>query len=124
MILNTRLECKPTDFKVTACDVKKVIELSKDEFEDFLKKPLEYHDYFEEFNKEGYEYSNEKMPCLLILGEGSEDGICVDTQGYRYARYASYIPHARQILEAEMSENEDTVVDGTLSDNTDFEITM
>jgi len=34
-----------------------------------------------------------------VLGEGCDDGILVDSQGATYARYASFAPGARELLE-------------------------
>jgi len=35
---------------------------------------------------------------MLVLGEGCDDGILVDSQGATYARYASFAPGARELL--------------------------
>lgn len=103
MILNTKLERKPTDFETEPCSIEKVVELSESDFDAFLRTPLADYDFLDEFNAENHDYKNGARPCVLVLGEGHDDGICVDTSGYSYARYASYIPHARQIVEAEMT---------------------
>ena len=47
---------------------------------------------------------------MLVLGEGVDDGILVDPQGYDYARYTAYIPMARQLFQNEQVESEDEAV--------------
>ena len=42
--------------------------------------------------------SNGNTRCLLVLGEGFDDGILVDSGGFDYARYSALIPNARQII--------------------------
>jgi hypothetical protein len=51
------------------------------------------------------------IPCMLVLGEGVDDGILVDPQGYDYARYTAYIPMARQLFQNEQTETEDDTVE-------------
>ena len=63
-----------------------------------------YLTFLDEFNREGYTYENETAPCIMVLGEGSDDGVCVETSGASYARYSAYIPHARQIVEPIITE--------------------
>ena len=46
-----------------------------------------------------------------MLGEGVDDGIVVDPQGYDYARYTAYIPMARQLFQNEQMESEDEAVE-------------
>ena len=48
---------------------------------------------------------------MLVLGEGVDDGILVDPQGYDYARYTAYIPMARQLFQNEQMESEDEAVE-------------
>ncbi len=42
------------------------------------------------------------LHCLLALGEGSNDGVLIEAEGYDYARYAAYIPGMRDIVNAEI----------------------
>lgn len=41
----------------------------------------------------------EKNCCLVILCENSDDGLLVDSQGYAYPRYSSFLPKARTIIQ-------------------------
>ncbi len=41
------------------------------------------------------------MHCLLVTGEGREDGILAQASGYDYARYAAHVPHAHSIIAAQ-----------------------
>ena len=42
--------------------------------------------------------------CLLVTGEGRRDGVLVESEGYRYARYASYVPDAAALEYDSLSE--------------------
>lgn len=71
--------------------------LSPNEFTEFVSDPLGYYDFIRKFNEEGHKNYSDHTPCLLLLGEGYEDGYIIDTQGYDYARYTAHIPNAEQL---------------------------
>lgn len=48
---------------------------------------------------------------MLVLGEGVDDGILVDPQGYDYARYTAYVPMVRQLFQNKQVESEDEAVE-------------
>jgi len=37
--------------------------------------------------------------CLLVTGEGMEDGVLVESEGSSYARYSSFVPSVKEIME-------------------------
>ncbi len=92
------------DFKFWKAKADKKVCLPAGEFEEFLKNPLgdmscivENIDLMEE-DQEGIYH------CLLITGEGRRDGVLVESEGYRYARYASYVPDAAALEYESLSE--------------------
>ena len=44
-----------------------------------------------------YQDKNGVSHCLLVLGEGQDDGILVESEGSFYARYSAFVPNARQL---------------------------
>ena len=103
-VINAPLVRKQEEAYTRPCAIKKVVELSAKAFDVFLKNLLDDYEFLDEFNREGYTYENEITPCIMVLGKGSDDGVCVDTSGCSYARFSAYIPHARQIVEPIMTE--------------------
>jgi len=85
MLINVQLRSKQEEIQPMRCDVACIVELSNAEFH--------------------------AIPCMLVLGEGVDDGILVDPQGYDYARYTAYIPMARQLFQNEQMESEDEAVE-------------
>lgn len=72
--------------------IKKVITLSNKEFDTFIHYPLDDYDFIEQ-NKELMFVSNDDIShCILVKSETSNFGILVESEGFSYARYASYIP--------------------------------
>ncbi len=101
MIIQTEFECKRSDFRIQACSVEKIVELSQSEFAEFIENPLKDYDFIRDFSKEKHPFYKNILSCLLILGEQENDGILIDSQGYNYARYSAYIPNARSLVNQE-----------------------
>ena len=92
---------KPINFQMDDCQIEMVVELSHEDFCRLKITPLEDQPFIAEnrscmFSKDGV------MHCLLALGQGSNDGVLIEAEGYNYPRYAAYIPGMRDIVNAEM----------------------
>ena len=96
--LKTAFHCKDDKIHARNCVVEKVVELSGGAFDAFSNNLMGYRDFIKDnrdlmyFNKDGTAH------CLLVTGEGREDGILVQAEGYGYARYTALVPHAHSIL--------------------------
>ena len=107
MLINVQLRSKQEEIHPVRCDVACIVELSNAEFYDFQFNPLADHDFIKEHLPDLKTDEFHAIPCMLVLGEGVDDGILVDPQEYSYARYTAYIPMARQLLQYEQTECED-----------------
>ena len=101
MIIKTQLRCKQEQILPQRCDVVCVVELPSDEFSDFQCDPLKDRSFITELLPELKTDEKDALPCMLVLEEGSSDGILVDPQGYSYARYSAYVSGARQMVAPE-----------------------
>ena len=101
MQMNAIFHCKEAQFEPKACVVGQIVQLDPREFDGFRCNLLRNHLFIAAFNSTMR--AQEKGPdhCLLVLGEGCDDGILIRTEGYDYARYSSFIPGARQLLMAD-----------------------
>lgn len=98
-LLKVPLVRKDPEIRFDTCQVDHVITLSEQAFRDFQHNLLRDYDFLREFNREyASAYIEGVRPGLMVLGEGSDDGIFVCTEGYDYARYSAVVPNARQIL--------------------------
>lgn len=89
--INATLQCKQTEIKPRTYEVSEVITLTDKEYGSVLKDPLKDREYLA--GRSGAD------TCVLLIGEHSDDGILVDTQGYAYPRYSAFIPNTREIAE-------------------------
>lgn len=86
-------ERKPSDFDLRNFEVSKTIRLPADVFEAVLQKPMRDYDFIQENTDLMHCDSSGVYHCLLLTGEGRNDGLLVESEGYGYCRYASYIPN-------------------------------
>ena len=92
------------DFKFQKAEIEKKVCLSAGEFEEFLRNPLEGLPCIEENIDLMQEDRDGIYHCLLVTGEGRRDGVLVESEGYGYARYASYVPDAAALEYESLSE--------------------
>lgn len=69
-----------------------------------MKNPLENLPCISENVDLMHEDDREVFQCLLVTGEGRRDGVLVQSEGYDYARYASYVPDAPALEHESLSE--------------------
>lgn len=97
MKINVPLRRKDAEIEVSPCIAEKIIELSADLFNHFSENMLNDYDFIIENIDCMYQDINGVNHCLLVLGEGRDDGILVESEGSAYARYSAFVPNARQL---------------------------
>ena len=90
---------KEPELDASECKIEAVVELSDMQFRSFTRHMLEDYDFIREHVDVMYRDRNGLDHCLLVLGEGHEEGVLIDSQGSAYARYSSLLPNARTFLQ-------------------------
>ncbi|WP_243154010.1 DUF6329 domain-containing protein [Pseudoflavonifractor sp. 60] len=91
------------------CQIEKVVELSHEDFCHLKIVPSDSQPFIVE-NRSCMYSEDGVMHCLLALGQGSNDGVLIEAEGYRYPRYAAYIPGMRDIVNAEINRAAEFIV--------------
>ena len=99
MKINAQMQCKAAGFDLDKCHIERVVEVPKADFFALTHCPIGRHSVIQA-NQDVMGHDADGFHCLLILGEGQRDGLLVDSEGYDYCRYSSYLPEARAIVEA------------------------
>ena len=89
----TTFDGKP-QFHLRDFVIEKTIRIPEKEFASMLGNPMEDKDFLMENKELMYQDFSGTYHCLLIVGEGRTDGILIQSDGYDYARFASYVPEA------------------------------
>lgn len=92
------------DFQFQKAKVDKKVCLPAGEFEEFLRNPLENLPCIQDHVELMKADPDGLYHCLLVTGEGRHDGVLVESEGYGYARYASYVPDAAALEYDSLSE--------------------
>lgn len=125
MLINAQLRSKQDGIHPVRCEVSSIVELSNAEFYNFQFDPLADYAFIKEHLSDLKTEEFHAIPCILVLGEGVDDGILVDPQGYDYARYTAYIPMARQLFQNELTESENhTLKEGNLDEKNLYGMSM
>ena len=109
MQIKANLLHKPPSLRTSRCQVEKVVVLPGLEFDQFLIDPQQDQPFIEE-NRELMHEWNGVNYCLLVLGEDRTNGVLVESEGHAQARYAAYVPEARTIVSAKLSQAVDFIV--------------
>ncbi len=85
-------ERKPSDFMPHEFEIAKTIQIPAAQFQSLLVAPLRDYDFIKEYTDLMYCDEQNVFHCLLLTGEGRNDGILVEAEGSAYCRYAAYVP--------------------------------
>ena len=100
MIINANLIRKESEFRTKSCVVEKTIAISHAEFDDLKRHPLRDHRLIAENADLMYCDNDDNYHCLLIYDQEQGDGLLIESEGTSYARYAQYIPRAKELVES------------------------
>ena len=100
MIINANLIRKESEFRTKSCVVEKAIAVSHAEFDDLKRHPLRDNELIAENVELMYCDRDDNYHCLLIYDEEQGDGLLIESEGTSYARYAQYIPRAKELVES------------------------
>ncbi len=101
---------KADDYPVWDCVIEKIVELPENEYKYFKTAPLQDMSIIAENTDLMYKDSDGVFHCLLVLGEGSSDGVLIESEGYNYARYSSFMPGAREFVTARLNQLADQII--------------
>lgn len=101
---------KADDYPVWNCVIEKIVELRENEYKYFKTAPLRDMSIIAENTDLMYKDSDGVFHCLLVLGEGSSDGVLIESEGYNYARYTSFMPGAREFVAARLNQLADQII--------------
>jgi len=114
--LQAILERKASDYPASDCVIEKIVELPEAEYKYFKSAPIRDMSFIAENTDRMYRDENGVFHCLLVMGEGSSDGVLIEAEGYNYARYSSYMPGAREFVTARLNNLADQIIkEGTQS---------
>lgn len=104
------------------CIIEKIVILPEKEYQYFLKHMLyDYPFIAENTNLMYVEHEDDSWVshCLLVMGENSDDGMLVESEGADYARYAAYQAGAKSYVKEQLRMAADAILYGEFGKQTD-----
>lgn len=89
---------KESEIEAQEAVVEKVIVLPKEEYIHFTENLMHDYDFLKENANVMYE-ENDVWHCVLVTGEGVNEGVLVESEGASYARYSAFVPVVNEIIE-------------------------
>ena len=97
MIVKVIPQWREPEITAEPWEIKHTVELSPGEFRHFKEDLLQAQPFIKEHANEMYMDSHGITHGMLVLCEGIDDGILVNSEGFAYARYAAYLSGARTL---------------------------
>ncbi|MBR5091678.1 MAG: hypothetical protein IK093_19830 [Ruminiclostridium sp.] len=97
--LNVTMTCKADSYKQAnnLCVVEEIVPIPDVDFLEMATYPCRDNPHIT-LHKDSMYADSEAMHCVLFIAEKQGDGFLVECEGYDYARYSQYIPHAADIV--------------------------
>lgn len=107
---------KEMKYNIYDCNIEKIIILPEEQYRYFMTHMLSDYNFIAEnkelmYTEQLYE-DNYLDHCLLIMGEESEDGVLVESEGANYARYSAYQPHIKSYINETLRNVADEILHG------------
>ena len=103
LITKAIFERKISAFDAQACVINGIEVMDENEFEEFSNNLLEDRDFIIDRKEEMFIDSTGQIHGLLALNVESGDGILIDSQGHKYARYTAFMPNIKPYIEQQIS---------------------
>ncbi|MBS5149646.1 MAG: hypothetical protein KHY76_01425 [Butyricicoccus pullicaecorum] len=89
--MKSAFEHKP-ELRLSEFVIEKTVRIPDEDFEKMLRRPMDGQPFIAENMDLMYQDDDDVFHCILVTGTDRTDGILVESEGYGYARYASYVP--------------------------------
>lgn len=101
-------------FEPQDCMIEKIVELSAEDYKAFSQNMLRDHDFIADNIDSMCVDENGIWHGMLVLDGGSNNAILVESEGSKYARYASFLPSFKPYVESQILQLADLIIkDGT-----------
>ncbi|MHB8061438.1 MAG: DUF6329 domain-containing protein [Ruminiclostridium sp.] len=110
LITNAIFERKIDALRTKPCVIEAIEVMSSEEYENFKSNLLSDRAFIADRKEDMFTDSSGKIHCLLAMNEESGDGILIDSSGYDYARYVSFMPNIKAYIEQKISLAADKII--------------
>ena len=103
---------KVTELETKPCVIEAIQLMNQKEYGEFSKRLLSDQSFIADKKELMYTDPSGQTHGLLALNEESGDGILIDSSGYDYARYVSFMPNIKAYIDQQISQVADQIFEG------------
>lgn len=100
---------KVTEMETQSCVIEAIQLMNQKEYGEFSKRLLSDQSFIADKKELMYTDPSGQTHGLLALNEESGDGILIDSSGYDYARYVSFMPNIKAYIDQQISHVADQI---------------
>lgn len=108
---------KEEKMPVQKCIIEAVIMIPDSEFKEFQEGLYESRPFIRDNLDKMYVGKSGEYHTILVVGDESPDGVLVESEGYDYARYVSFLPEAKAFLKRKMEGLADKIITDRRKEN-------
>jgi len=100
---------KVTELETQSCVIEAIQLMNQKEYGEFSKRLLSDQSFIADKKELMYTDPSGQTHGLLALNEESGDGILIDSSGYDYARYVSFMPNIKAYIDQQITQVADQI---------------
>lgn len=100
---------KVTELETQSCVIEAIQLMNQKEYGEFSKRLLSDQSFIADKKELMYTDPSGQTHGLLALNEESGDGILIDSSGYDYARYVSFMPNIKAYIDQQIAQVADQI---------------
>lgn len=108
--INGIFQRKLDALETKTCVVEAVNVMSKEEYEEFTSALLMDKSFIADRKEDMYTDPLGQIHCILAMNDESGDGVLIDSSGYDYARYISFLPNIKTYISQQISLAADLII--------------
>lgn len=95
---------KVSELETQPCVIEAMQLMNQSEYDELSKGLLRDRSFISDKKEAMFTDPSGQTHCLLALNEESGDGILIDSSGYNYARYISFMPNIKAYIDQQISQ--------------------
>jgi hypothetical protein len=109
--INAIFQRKVAALETKPCVIETVNVMSNEEYEEFTSALLMDKSFIAYRKEDMFTDSSGQVHCILAMNDESGDGILIDSNGYDYARYVSFLPNIKPYISQQISHAADLIIE-------------
>lgn len=101
---------KVSELEIQPCVIEAIQLMNQSEYDELSKGLLRDRSFISDKKEDMFTDSSGQTHCLLVLNEETGDGILIDSSGYNYARYISFMPNIKAYIDQQISHVADQIL--------------